>query len=84
MIFQWCNSNESFVLLQIVDGPTVNINVSAMVTEPCLHVSSTAVEFGAVQCSQCCVITLQLHNDNMVPCKWSSILQSSQSKSVRI
>ncbi|XP_072403680.1 hydrocephalus-inducing protein homolog [Chiloscyllium punctatum] len=56
--------------IQVIGGPTVNVILSATVTMPGLTVSSDHLDFGTVQCGQCQVMTIQLHNHLDVTCEW--------------
>ena len=51
---------------------------------PDLFVSSDTLDFGDVKCGECCIITIQLFNNNQVPCSWTSRPSSAAKKKVRI
>lgn len=57
-------------MLQVVAGPTFHISLRATVIMPSLCISSDNLEFSAVQCGQCQVETIQLHNQLQVVCEW--------------
>ncbi|KAG8143780.1 hypothetical protein E2320_000954, partial [Naja naja] len=67
-----CALGEIEVLLpiKVVAGPTFHISLRATVIMPSLCMSSDNLEFSAVQCGQCQVETIQLHNQLQVVCEW--------------
>ncbi|XP_025032916.1 hydrocephalus-inducing protein-like, partial [Python bivittatus] len=67
-----CPLGETEVLLpiKVVAGPTFHISLRATVIMPSLCMSSDNLEFSAVQCGQCQVETIQLHNQLQVVCEW--------------
>ncbi|KAL7978797.1 hypothetical protein Chor_013286 [Crotalus horridus] len=50
----------------VVAGPTFHVSLRATVIMPSLCISSDNLEFSAVQCGQCQVETIQLHNQLQV------------------
>ena len=68
--------------MQVVGGPIVNIRLHANVTVPDLHVSVDVVEFGEVKCGECCIVSVQLHNHQAVPCDWSAVPTEDAKKQV--
>lgn len=60
-------------LFKIIGGPQICMRLCAHVTVPELEISTDCVEFGPVQCGQCKVITVQLHNHKEVRCEWTSL-----------
>ncbi|KAH9493176.1 hypothetical protein Btru_021958, partial [Bulinus truncatus] len=69
------------VPVNVLHGPTFNICLRAHVTMPDLEVSDDVLEFSSVKCGECKVITIQLHNQQMVKCEWNSI-PSDESKKI--
>ncbi|KAJ7312066.1 hypothetical protein JRQ81_006401 [Phrynocephalus forsythii] len=67
--------------IKVVSGPTVNISLRATVIMPSLCMSNDNLEFAAVQCGQCQVETIQLHNQLQVTCEWFAT-SSEQMKKV--
>ncbi|XP_059507551.1 hydrocephalus-inducing protein homolog [Stegostoma tigrinum] len=61
---------KALMSIQVVAGPSVDIILCATVTVPGLTVSSDHLDFGTVQCGQCQVMTIQLHNHLDVTCEW--------------
>ncbi|XP_053479109.1 hydrocephalus-inducing protein homolog [Ictalurus furcatus] len=57
--------------IQVLGGPTVQVRLLAVVMRPSLTASTNMLQFDSVQCGMCKVATLQLHNPEPVPCKWS-------------
>ena len=45
----------------------------AIVAVPDVKVSDDVIDFEAVQCGQCKVVTIQLHNQEQVRCEWSAV-----------
>lgn len=45
----------------------------AVVAVPDLKVSTELVDFDEVQCGQCKIVTIQLHNPEKVACEWMSL-----------
>ncbi|KAG7468631.1 hypothetical protein MATL_G00145140 [Megalops atlanticus] len=62
---------ETVMPIQVVGGPSVQVRLRALVTMPTLTVSTDTLHFGTIQCGQCQVITIQLSNQEPVPCKWA-------------
>ena len=50
---------------------------------PDVVVSSDSVDFETVQCGQCKVVTIQLHNEQQVKCEWAAISSESAPSLVR-
>ena len=48
------------------------MRLRAHVTMPDMEVSDDVLEFADVKCGECKVITVQLHNHQMVKCEWDS------------
>ncbi|XP_048461536.1 hydrocephalus-inducing protein homolog [Rhincodon typus] len=61
---------KALMSIQVIGGPSVDIILCATVTMPGLTVSSDHLDFGNVQCGQCQVMTIQLHNHLDVTCEW--------------
>ncbi|XP_074864560.1 hydrocephalus-inducing protein homolog isoform X2 [Carettochelys insculpta] len=61
---------EVLLPIKVVAGPTFNICLRAKVTMPSLCISTNKLEFSSVQCGQCQVETIQLHNQQQVACEW--------------
>nr|XP_057932234.1 hydrocephalus-inducing protein homolog isoform X2 [Doryrhamphus excisus] len=59
--------------IQIMGAPSVHVRLCAVVTLPSISVSTETLEFDTVRCGMCKIQTLQLHNHESVPCKWSII-----------
>ncbi|KAJ8339698.1 hypothetical protein SKAU_G00343310 [Synaphobranchus kaupii] len=62
---------DAIMPIQVVGGPWVQVRLWAVVTMPLLTISGETLHFGTVQCGQCQVITVQLSNQEPVPCEWS-------------
>ncbi|XP_043935458.1 hydrocephalus-inducing protein homolog [Protopterus annectens] len=71
---------ETRMPLKTTGGPIVHILLRAVVTMPFLTVSSDKLEFGAIQCGQCQVLTIQLYNPLQVECEWTISDQQKQKK----
>ncbi|XP_054856814.1 hydrocephalus-inducing protein homolog [Eublepharis macularius] len=56
--------------IKVVSGPTFHISLCATVIMPSLCMSNDNLEFSAVQCGQCQMETIQLHNQLQVTCEW--------------
>ncbi|KAI3370851.1 hypothetical protein L3Q82_007368 [Scortum barcoo] len=57
--------------IQVTGGPTVQVRLCAVVTVPAITVSTESLQFDTVQCGMCQMKTIQLFNDESVPCYWS-------------
>ncbi|XP_041964608.1 hydrocephalus-inducing protein homolog isoform X2 [Alosa sapidissima] len=57
--------------IQVAGGPLVQVRLHAVVTMPSLNVSTETLMFDSIQCGLCQLLTLQLHNQELVPCEWS-------------
>ncbi|XP_068116429.1 hydrocephalus-inducing protein homolog [Hyperolius riggenbachi] len=68
------------VPIKVCGGPRILIRLQASVTMPSLCVSEEWLEFSAVQCGQCQIRSIQLHNQLPVPCEWTAISQEAESK----
>ncbi|KAL5255873.1 hypothetical protein ACHWQZ_G011188 [Mnemiopsis leidyi] len=64
--------HSAIVPFNIIGGPIFSLRMQAHVTMPDLFVSSDTLDFGDVKCGECCIITIQLFNNNQVPCSWNS------------
>ncbi|XP_046359897.2 hydrocephalus-inducing protein homolog isoform X3 [Haliotis rufescens] len=71
---------ETIVPINIVTGPQVAICLRANVTMPDMEISDDTLDFGDVRCGECKVITVQLHNQQQVPCEWNSLLSDKDRK----
>nr|XP_033799169.1 hydrocephalus-inducing protein homolog isoform X3 [Geotrypetes seraphini] len=60
------------VPIQVVGGPIFPICLCASVTMPTLTMSCDKLDFSYVQCGQCKMKSLQLHNELHVACEWTS------------
>lgn len=58
------------------------MKLQAHVTIPDLEMSTDCVEFDKVQCGQCKVITVQLHNHKEVRCDWTSLNPAHKTEKV--
>ncbi|KAF5907639.1 hydrocephalus-inducing protein, partial [Clarias magur] len=65
--------------IQVLGGPTVQVRLCAVVVMPSLTTTTNMLQFDSVHCGMCKVITMQLHNPEPVPCKWS-IKKEEQAK----
>ncbi|XP_068943597.1 hydrocephalus-inducing protein homolog [Petaurus breviceps papuanus] len=63
-------NKEVILPIKVLGGPTLHICLRARVTIPALSLSHDKLEFGTIQCGQCQVATVQLHNELPVPCEW--------------
>uniref|UniRef100_A0A7M4E0K8 HYDIN axonemal central pair apparatus protein n=1 Tax=Crocodylus porosus TaxID=8502 RepID=A0A7M4E0K8_CROPO len=61
---------EVLLPIKVVGGPTFHICLRANVIMPSLCISSDKLEFFSVQCGQCQIETIQLHNQLQVTCEW--------------
>ncbi|KAJ3596855.1 hypothetical protein NHX12_003255, partial [Muraenolepis orangiensis] len=66
--------------IKVVDGPSVQVRLSAVVTMPAITVSREELQFDSVQCGMCQVITIQLLNHESVLCSWSLAEQAKPRK----
>nr|XP_032813560.1 hydrocephalus-inducing protein homolog isoform X3 [Petromyzon marinus] len=66
--------------IQVVGGPIVGLRLRAIVTMPDLEASSEELEFGDVQCGQCHIVNVQLHNKQAVTCEWTFTPPDTSSK----
>ncbi|XP_069073573.1 hydrocephalus-inducing protein homolog [Pleurodeles waltl] len=57
--------------IKVVGGPVFHVKLQASVTMPTLSISCEKLEFSDVQCGQCQVKYIQLHNQLPVVCEWS-------------
>uniref|UniRef100_H2YKD6 Uncharacterized protein n=1 Tax=Ciona savignyi TaxID=51511 RepID=H2YKD6_CIOSA len=64
---------EAVVPINVLGGPQICMRLCAHVAVPDLTVSNDMVDFEDVQCGQCKVVTVQLHNEQHVRCEWTSI-----------
>uniref|UniRef100_H2XZ27 Hydin adenylate kinase-like domain-containing protein n=1 Tax=Ciona intestinalis TaxID=7719 RepID=H2XZ27_CIOIN len=64
---------EAVIPVNILGGPQICMRLRAHVAVPDLSVSNDVVDFEDVQCGQCKVVTVQLHNEQHVRCEWTSI-----------
>uniref|UniRef100_T1J490 Uncharacterized protein n=1 Tax=Strigamia maritima TaxID=126957 RepID=T1J490_STRMM len=69
--------------IKISNGIPSRLHLCAVVTKPKMKLSAESIEFGEVQCSQCKVVAVQLHNDGCVPCEWECILKKPKVPAVR-
>merc|ERR1739842_129660 len=60
------------VPMGIINGPQINIRLRGIVAVPDLKLNTETVDFDTVQCGQCKIVTVQLHNIERVPCEWIS------------
>ncbi|XP_062997557.1 hydrocephalus-inducing protein homolog [Elgaria multicarinata webbii] len=67
--------------IKVLSGPTFHVSLRATVIMPSLCMSNDYLEFCAVQCGQCQVETIQLHNQLQVTCEWFAT-SSEQMKKV--
>ncbi|KAH0619415.1 hypothetical protein JD844_000028 [Phrynosoma platyrhinos] len=72
---------EVILPIKVVAGPTFHLSLRAMVIMPSLCMSNENLAFSAVQCGQCQVETIQLHNQLQVSCEWFAT-SSEQMKKV--
>ncbi|KAJ8272065.1 hypothetical protein COCON_G00109240 [Conger conger] len=68
--------------IQVVGGPWVQVRLRAVVTTPLLTISRETLHFGTIQCGQCQVITIQLSNQEPVPCMWGMVEEEAPKKKV--
>ncbi|XP_044289866.1 hydrocephalus-inducing protein homolog [Varanus komodoensis] len=66
--------------IKVVAGPTFHISLRATVIMPSLCISNNDLEFSAVQCGQCQVQTVQLHNQLQVSCEWMATSNEQMEK----
>ncbi|XP_078527074.1 hydrocephalus-inducing protein homolog isoform X2 [Lissotriton helveticus] len=57
--------------IKVIGGPVFHVRLKASVTMPTLSISCEKLEFSDVQCGQCQVKYIQLHNQWPVVCEWS-------------
>ncbi|MCJ8733357.1 hypothetical protein PDJAM_G00222410, partial [Pangasius djambal] len=69
--------------VQVLGGPTVQVRLSAVVMMPSLTASTNMLQFDSVHCGMCKVATVQLHNPEPVPCKWSIKKEEQPKKNVK-
>ncbi|XP_036605974.1 hydrocephalus-inducing protein homolog [Trichosurus vulpecula] len=63
-------NKEVILPIKVLGGPTLHICLRAKVTVPALSLSHDKLEFNTIQCGQCQVAIVQLHNELPVPCEW--------------
>ena len=68
----------------VLSGPTFGMRIKAVVTMPDMIVSTSSLDFGTVECGNCKVMTLQLHNNQQVRCDWSSEPPEEKKKKVPV
>jgi hypothetical protein len=66
-------------VMQVCNGPQLCVCLKAVVTSPGVSVSTDSLDFGCIQCGECCILTVQLHNTQPVPCTWNAISQDTAS-----
>ncbi|XP_069510876.1 hydrocephalus-inducing protein homolog [Ambystoma mexicanum] len=66
--------------IQVVGGPVFHVRLLANVTMPTLSISCEKLEFIDVQCGQCQVKAIQLHNQLPVLCEWAVSNSQEQPK----
>ncbi|XP_033625714.1 hydrocephalus-inducing protein homolog [Asterias rubens] len=71
---------QAIVPINIVNGPCASLRLRASVTMPDMQISTDSMDFGPVQCGQCKVITIQLHNNQHVKCEWTSLPTDKERK----
>ena len=71
-----------YAVLQVVNGPMVQLCLRASVTVPDMQISTDIVEFGEVRCGECRIINVQLHNHQSVHCEWVAIPPEDNKKQV--
>ena len=54
------------VPIHVLGGPTLGLQMRANVAMPGMAVSTESLDFGTVECGQCKVMTIQLHNQQQV------------------
>ncbi|XP_054633597.1 hydrocephalus-inducing protein homolog [Dunckerocampus dactyliophorus] len=64
---------DAVIPIQVLGAPSVHVRLCAVVTLPSISVSTETLQFDTVRCGMCKILTLQLHNHESVPCKWSII-----------
>ncbi|CAG5958443.1 unnamed protein product [Menidia menidia] len=57
--------------IQVAGGPAVQVRLRAVFTVPAITVSEERLQFDTVQCGMCQIKTMQLQNNELVPCHWS-------------
>ena len=62
--------HEVHVPINIVQGPTITLRVRANVTMPAITASTTALDFGKIECGQCKIVSIQLYNPLEVDAVW--------------
>jgi len=71
-------------LVQVVGGPLVKMRLRANVIVPGLQVSTDVIEFGEVKCSECRIVSIQLHNHQPVRCDWAAVPTDNTKKQVTV
>lgn len=56
------------VPITVLGGPTFGLRIKANVAMPDMTLSTDSLDFGTVECGQCKVMTIQLHNHQQVRC----------------
>nr|XP_029134421.1 hydrocephalus-inducing protein homolog [Labrus bergylta] len=57
--------------IQVAGGPMVQVRLCAAVTLPAIAASTDTLQFDTLQCGMCQMKTIQLSNNEAVPCHWS-------------
>ncbi|XP_075998116.1 hydrocephalus-inducing protein homolog [Genypterus blacodes] len=68
--------------IQVAGGPTLQVLMCAVVTMPAITVSTETLHFGTVQCGMCQIMTIQLFNQESVPCQWSITEEAKPTKKI--
>ncbi|XP_029289106.1 hydrocephalus-inducing protein homolog [Cottoperca gobio] len=69
--------------IQVRGGPVVQVRLHAVVTVPAVTVSTGTLQFDTVQCDMCQMKTVQLFNNESVPCSWSIAEKGTPFKKVQ-
>ena len=72
------------VPFHVLSGPAFGLRIKAVVTMPDMIVSTDSLDFGTVECGNCKVMTIQLHNTQQVRCEWSSEPPEEKKKKVLV
>ena len=64
-------------LVQVHQGPQLMVSMVADVITPAVCPSTDCIDFGVVKCGECRVVSVQLVNEQLVPCAWRYSQSSS-------
>ncbi|XP_063716545.1 hydrocephalus-inducing protein homolog isoform X4 [Symsagittifera roscoffensis] len=70
----------AYATVQVKEGPSVRVLLRAEVTQPSVELSHDSVDFGEVECGQCKIVSVQLHNHTHVTANWAFVPPTQNSE----